>query len=238
MVKMEMYEEGMSGYHFVITSGPTREFLDPVRYLSNPSSGKMGYHIAMEALKYSPHLHYIHGPIDQHYIPLLGNIYSIQSTLDMLAKLQQVLRSLDKQKIILIMAAAPADYRAQERNPHKIKKSDEHFTIQVVRNPDILEEINKEFGDKKTLWRVGFAAESQNIYDFGQKKLQEKNLDLIVINDISRQNIGFQSDSNEVDIIRRDGERIHIPRTHKETVAQKLLTQAKVLTRVHEAGPN
>ncbi len=231
---MELYQQGFKDYHFIVTSGPTREFLDPVRFISNPSSGKMGYYLAMECLKYSPHLYYVHGPIDSHYIPLMGNLHAVESTDDMLRALTQIIQKISDQKIVLIMAAAPADYKTKQKSERKIKKENQNLTIEFERNPDILKEINRLFHDNVSMLRVGFAAESHDSTKFGTQKLKEKNIDIIVINDITQKGIGFQSDSNQVEIISKNGDTQTVPLAHKQTIAGVILQLVTQMARTQK----
>lgn len=220
---MIYYEKGFSDFHFIISSGPTREFIDPVRFISNPSTGKMGYYLAMEALKYSPSVSYIHGPIDPRFIPLLSKNTDIVSTDSLLKAILKELEQYKEKKIILIMAAAPVDYRVKEISVQKIKKGSQSERIEFIPNPDILKTIRDQFKPTAPLYKMGFAAESEKLLEHGTEKLAKKDLDAIAINDISRNEIGFESDDNQVTLLTRDGQNFRLPLLHKSEMAAKLL---------------
>lgn len=182
----------------IITAGPTWEAIDPVRYITNHSSGKMGYALATAAQGFGAHVTLISGPVA---LPHPANIetISVTTTQQMYDALMQKINDCD----ILISAAAPADYHAQVISPHKIKKTDAPLTLRLVPNPDILLAIAAL---KKRPFTVGFAAESQSLEENAHKKLTQKKLDMIVANDISKPNGGFHSDNNEVIVLWPHGE--------------------------------
>lgn len=211
--------------HFIVTAGPTREYLDPVRFISNPSSGKMGYFLALECLRQSPHVTFIHGPIAKSLIPNESENIRFESTDELLECLMAKLDSLKDKSMILIMAAAPGDYKSKNFHQKKIKKSNETLEISLVRNPDILLEIDKKKKNFPKLFRVGFAAESHHATQHGLEKLKKKNLDMIVVNNILKKSSGFQSDFNEVEVIQKEGVSKKIPKAHKETVAREILNE-------------
>ncbi len=220
---MDYYSLNLHRIHFIVTAGPTREFLDPVRFISNPSSGRMGFEIAMECLKYSPRLTYIHGPIQSQFLPQYGERVAIISTNDLHDRIMEVIDQVLPEPIVLIMAAAPGDYSSLNFSPQKIKKNSEQQHFILKPNPDILKEINNRYGNAHRMLRVGFAAESHHILEYGKSKLREKNLDLIVINDITNTKAGFQSDQNEVVMVGRDGNEDFIQLTGKNKIASILL---------------
>lgn len=209
----------------IVTSGPTREFIDPIRYISNPSSGKMGYFIAKAALLKGYPVTYIAGPGDPEYRNLeqAKNI-PVTSTEDML---RAVKKSLQK-NAILIMAAAPADYRPEKKSPVKLKKT-EAPELRLVPNPDILKEVSA-ICQKKNLpiTLVGFAAETHNGEKYALKKLQEKNLDLIFLNDLSRKDSGFGVDTNQLTVFRRDGLKQKWKTATKEELGFRILEQIEI----------
>jgi phosphopantothenoylcysteine decarboxylase/phosphopantothenate--cysteine ligase len=219
-----------SDIYFVVTSGPTREYLDPVRYISNPSSGKMGFYLASECLKLSPNLIYIHGPILPQFIPSSGQSIAIESAQELMDVMLSQMRNLKNKKIILFMAAAPGDYKVKKISGRKIKKTGHELVLRLVENPDILKKIDKLCGKYPTFFRAGFAAESHNLSLNGQKKLKGKNLDLIIINNIKRTDVGFQSDDNEVILFFADGERLTFEKSHKQKIARQILK--KVLNKI------
>lgn len=194
--------EKRSGYRLIVTSGPTREFIDSIRFLSNPSTGKMGYHIARAGVNMGYQVSYIHGPVPSLFCEIDGaKTTAVESTIEMMnAVIDQI-----QEKTILIMAAAPADYRPEKRFKHKLKKK-ENPEIKLIPNPDILlnthEHIQKNAVKNVTL--VGFAAEIQNPLEYALSKLERKNLDFIFLNDLSKPGSGFGVDTNEITVIRKD----------------------------------
>lgn len=212
----------LSERKIIVTGGPTREWIDPVRYISNESSGKMGAALAEAAAQICSRAVFIHGPID----PSLarGKKFSsaaVETTEDLLAA---VLSELTDDSV-LIMAAAPADYRPAFKNKDKIKKSGETLTIDLVKNPDILKIIaaKKNSGEYKNLFTVGFAAETIDLENYAIGKLKSKDLDMICLNDVSRKDAGFRSDDNEITVFMRDGRRIPISLMSKSDAAKKIL---------------
>lgn len=206
----------LAGKKLLVTAGPTQEKIDPVRYLTNYSSGKMGFSIAEVAAEMGADVTLVAGPVS---LPTPKNVRRIDvvSTEDMY---QATLEHFPAQDIV-IKSAAVSDYRPKTQATEKIKKQSEQMTIEVERNQDIL----KTLGQKKTdQYLVGFAAETNDVKRYGQKKLTEKNLDAIVINDVSKAGIGFGSDDNEVLIVMKDGSEIKIDKTSKLAVAQQLLS--------------
>jgi len=209
----------------IVTGGPTREWIDPVRYISNASSGKMGIAIADEAVKRGREAVFIHGPINT---TLLENktyrTVPVESTADLL---EAVLKELTPDTV-LIMAAAPADYAPVKKSETKIKKGAENddLTLKLKKNPDILKHVaGKKEKDQslKNIFVAGFAAETNNIEEYALKKLKEKNLDMICLNDVSRTGAGFAADTNIIIIFTRNGERIELPLLLKDEAAAKIL---------------
>lgn len=193
----------MAKIKLIVTSGPTREFVDPIRFLSNPSSGKMGYYIAKAGINHGLKVTYISGPISAKYSEVEGakNI-SVISTRDMLKAVSLEI----KKNSALIMAAAPADYRPAQQFKRKLKKSDAP-SIELILNPDILKTISRKSKKEKlqNFFLVGFAAETHNIEAYALKKLNEKNLDLIFLNDVIAEKSGFGTDTNELKVFFRGG---------------------------------
>ncbi|HEX7503277.1 MAG TPA: phosphopantothenoylcysteine decarboxylase [Acidobacteriota bacterium] len=184
----------------LITSGPTLEPIDPVRFISNRSSGKTGYHLAMEArARNLGHVTFITGPTV--YLPTLTEIIQVETAQEMRGAVGEHFRSSD----VIIMAAAVGDYRSLKYYPEKMKKSSERITLELVKNPDILMELGRH--KRKNQILVGFAAETEDIFVNAQKKLLAKNLDLLVLNEISEANPAFGSDENQVYLVRPDGVR-------------------------------
>ena len=181
----------------LITSGPTIEPIDPVRFLSNKSSGKTGCFIAEEAKKRGiKKIIYITGP--SNHIPDNVEVINIRTAIEMR---EQVLRYYDGVDLV-IMAAAVSDYTSSKIYTEKIKKDKESLILKLTRNPDILSELGKK---KKKQILIGFAAETENIFENGQKKLKNKNLDLLVLNEISESNKAFDVDDNQVYFISDQG---------------------------------
>ena len=214
ILNQEIQNQIITQYHFmrfIITAGPTREFLDPFRFISNPSSGKMGYALARTAVERGQEVVLISGPVE--LPPVSGALLiPVTSALEMRAEVNKHFPSAD----VVIMAAAVSDYRPVRRFPFKLKKSEKEISLPLVKNPDILEELGRIKGDKIL---VGFSAETDNCIDNARKKLKSKHLDLIVANDISIPGSGFSSDTNQVVLIDRRGEVDDLPMMSKETLA-------------------
>lgn len=203
--------QDLAGKRVVITAGPTREALDPVRYLSNHSSGKMGYALAAACAERGASVSLVSGPVTLATPPGVNRI-DVTSATEMLASVESQLPC-----DLFIGCAAVADYRAATISEHKLKKGDDDgdLTLQLVRNPDIVATIAARADRPFT---VGFAAETRELESHAGDKLQRKRLDLIVANDVSRQGIGFGSDDNAVTLLWIAGEK---------TQRQPLPTQAK-----------
>jgi phosphopantothenoylcysteine decarboxylase / phosphopantothenate---cysteine ligase len=215
--------DDLNGIRFLITAGPTHEAIDPVRYLSNPSSGKMGYALAKKVMARGGKVVLISGPTNLK--PPQGVDFKPCISADEMNNLvQRNLESCD----VLVMSAAVGDFAAESLEQEKIKKKDgEDFILKLVKTKDILLEVAKRNMGKLV---VGFAAESQNLVDGALEKLKKKNLDLIVANDISIPEIGFQSDSNQVTIIDREENIENLPIKPKYEIADLLLD--RVLSRL------
>jgi len=199
----------------LITAGPTREPMDPVRYLSSRSSGKMGYSLAAEACKRGAHVILISGPSSL-YPPAEAESIRVETAKDME---KAVLESFAKADII-IMAAAVSDFSFSEKAAAKIKKDQDVNTLRLVKTPDILERIGKKKG-KKIL--VGFSAETNNLKQNARMKLKKKNLDFIVANDVLKQGVGFESDYNEAFILFPDGKEIQTGRQTKSEISRMIM---------------
>ena len=184
----------LSGTRLVITAGPTREALDPVRYITNHSSGKMGYALAQAAIEQGADVTLISGPT-QLEPPERCTFVSVTSAQQMYDAALSTLGQCD----LFIGTAAVADYRAADIAEHKLKKgSDDELTLKLVKNPDIVASVAQH---AQRPFTVGFAAETQNVEAYAQSKLERKNLDLIIANDVSDTRIGFNSDQNAVTVI-------------------------------------
>lgn len=208
----------------IITGGPTREWLDPVRFISNPSTGKMGAAIADECSHRAGETVFIHGPIDPALVQKKKyRCVAVESTKDMLNAVVSELT----ENAILIMAAAPADYSPLAKSDRKIKKTGEKLVLELAKTPDILKEVAamKNDGRIGNIFTVGFAAETNNLEEYALKKLSEKNLDMICLNDVSRSGAGFGSDTNIVTIFFRNGARKDLPLISKSEVAARIVDE-------------
>ena len=199
---------------FLITAGPTREPIDPVRYLSNRSSGKMGYAIAEAALEAGHEVVLISGPVNVTR-PRGAAVIAVSTSDEMFAAVGQHSSRCD----ILVMCAAVADYKPAKVSRNKIKKRSENVSLELVPTRDILSSLPK---DRQYLV-VGFAAETENVEANAQKKLREKNCDIVVANDVSHADSGMESDQNEVEILFRDGETKTISRASKKIISRDLV---------------
>ena len=201
----------------LVTAGATREYIDPVRFITNRSSGKMGYAIAEAAAQRGAEVRLISGAAT---VPSPVGIKTehVETTLQMH---DTVLQAFDETDIV-IMAAAPADYRPREFTPHKIKKTTDTLTLPLERNPDIAQAL----GEQKTHQTlVCFAAETNDLLENAKKKLIRKNCDLIVANDILEEGAGFQSDTNIVTLLDQHGTCEQLPRASKRDIADAILTK-------------
>ncbi len=209
----------------IVTGGPTREWIDPVRYISNASSGKMGIAIADIAAKRGRETVFIHGPISASLLAKTKyRTVPVESTADLL---NAVINELTPDTV-LIMAAAPADYAPLKKSEIKIKKGAENdeLTLRLKKNPDILKHVAEKREDDpalRNIFVVGFAAETNNIEEYALKKLKEKNLDMICLNDVSRTDAGFSADTNVITIFTRNRERLELPLLLKENAAAAIL---------------
>lgn len=212
-------EKDLAGLRVMVTAGPTREALDPVRYISNRSSGKMGYAIARAAAARGAQVTLLTGPVSLD-VPQGVTAVRFTTTQELL---DCALAHVDAQDI-LIQAAAPADYRAAEIAPQKIKKQrGEDFVLRMVENPDVAATLGQRKRENQVF--VGFAAETNDVLEHAQGKLLKKNLDMIVANDVTKPGAGFDVDTNIVTLITR-GETVSLPMMTKDEVADHILTRA------------
>ena len=212
--KIENFETVLKGKKILITSGRTKENIDPIRYLSNNSSGKMGYSLAQAAVDLGAEVTLISGPTDLKVPNGLENFISVESALEMYEKVDEYFKNID----IFIACAAVADYRPKEYKKEKIKKSDSDLVIELVRNPDILLEMSKK---KEKQLLIGFAAETNDIKENALKKLEKKNLDIIVANNASV----MGSDENVIEIIKKDRTSVEISQKSKMELAYDILSE-------------
>ena len=213
--KVEAHD--LRGTCVLVTAGATREYIDPVRFITNRSSGKMGYAIAEAAAQRGAEVRLISGTATVP-APIGIEIQHVETTLEMYDVLLQAFSETD----IVIMAGAPADYRPSEFTTHKIKKTAETLTLPLERNPDIAQALGEQKTDQIL---VCFAAETNDLLENAKKKLIRKNCDLIVANDILAEGAGFGVDTNIVTFLDRDGTCEQLPRASKRDVADAILTK-------------
>jgi len=204
----------LAGKRVVITAGPTREALDPVRYISNNSSGKMGYALAQAAIDAGAITTVISGPVNLD-APDHAHIVRVQSAEEMLKQCLRLLPECD----IFIACAAVADYRPATIEDQKIKKGPQEVTLQLVRTPDIVAAVAAS--DHRP-YTVGFAAETNDMLTYAREKMQRKGLDMIVANDVSDQSIGFNSNENAATVLWHDGEQV-LERASKGVIARQIV---------------
>ncbi|MCG9713798.1 bifunctional phosphopantothenoylcysteine decarboxylase/phosphopantothenate--cysteine ligase CoaBC [Shewanella insulae] len=205
----------LQGVSILLTAGPTREAIDPVRYISNHSSGKMGFALARAAAEMGAKVTLVSGPVNLE-TPMNVNRLNVASTQEMLDAVMQQVHHSD----IFIGCAAVSDYRTADVADEKIKKSATEMSLALVRNPDILATVAAHEARPFT---VGFAAETQDVDHYAKDKLTRKKLDMIAANDVSNPAIGFNSDSNALKVFWQGGEQA-LPATDKYTLAKQLLT--------------
>lgn len=215
VIRGALVPKDLAGLTFLVTAGPTREPLDLVRYITNRSSGKMGYAVARAARDRGARVILISGPTalpEPH-----GVAFTRVDTA--LAMREEVRKNFDAADVV-VMCAAVSDYRPKEVYPEKMKKGAAEMAVTFVQNPDILAELGAL---KRHQLLVGFAAESGNVLERAREKLQAKQVDLIVANDVRQEGAGFEADTNIVWLVFRDGRFLELPRMDKYLVAQRLL---------------
>ena len=214
----------LTGKRVLVTAAGTVEPIDPVRYIGNRSSGKMGYAIAAEAQRRGAAVTLVSGPSALE-APAGVRLVKVESARQMQDAVLEAFPETD----ITVKAAAVADYRVQCVAENKIKKSDETLTLVLEKNPDILQELGRR--KRADQFLVGFAAETQNLLAYAEEKLRRKNLDMIVANDVSQAGSGFDADTNRVKLLYRDGRREELPCMPKSEVAavlwDRILANAK-----------
>ena len=212
--KIENFNTALKDKKVLITSGRTKENIDPIRYLSNNSSGKMGYSLAQAAIDLGAEVTLISGPTNLEIPKGLKSFVSVESALEMYEKVDEYFGDTD----IFIACAAVADYRPKEYKKEKIKKSDSDLILELVRNPDILFEMGKK---KDNQLLIGFAAETNDIKENALKKLEKKNLDFIVANNAST----MGNNTNTVEIIRKNKTSVKINQKNKIELAYDILKE-------------
>ncbi len=207
----------LKGFRVLVSAGPTREFLDPVRFISNPSTGKMGFALARAAWTLGAEVSLVTGP------SFLGDLPGVSMVRITSARgMKREVEGLFEDAHAVIMASAVSDFRPLEANTGKVKKEDASLTLDLARNPDILASLGQKKGERVL---VGFAAESEDLRENARKKLKAKNLDFIVANDITNPQAGFETDTNLVTILYRDGQTEEFPLMSKHEVAQKVVAR-------------
>jgi phosphopantothenoylcysteine decarboxylase/phosphopantothenate--cysteine ligase len=214
VVSFALGRRDLEGETVLITAGPTQEPLDPVRYISNRSSGKMGYALAEEAAARGARVILISGPV---HLPAPFGVEAVpvRTALEMHDAVMQHLHS----ATIVIKSAAVADYYSPHPPAQKVKKTPARLSVELEPTPDILAEVGRNKGDRLL---IGFAAETQNLIAEARRKCETKNCDMVVANLVSDQSIGFESDLNEVTLVLRTGETIAVERAPKRVVAGKI----------------
>jgi phosphopantothenoylcysteine decarboxylase/phosphopantothenate--cysteine ligase len=208
----------LEGQTVLLTAGPTQEAIDPVRFLTNRSSGRMGYAVAEAAAQRGAKVILVSGPTALDTPACVMRI-DVRSAAQMLAAVESHFHDAS----IAIFAAAVADYRPADPATNKIKRSrDENITLQLVPNPDILAAMARKKNDRLV---VGFAAETERVAENARKKLTDKNADLIVANDVTAEGAGFDADTNIVTIFSRDGRDLPLPKLTKHEVAHRILDE-------------
>ena len=211
----QWFESGLlAGQRVVITAGPTREALDPVRFISNHSSGKMGYALAQAAIDAGAQTTLVSGPVHLP-APDHARVLKVESAAEMLEQCLLLLTDCD----IFIACAAVADYRPATVDQQKIKKGAEQISLMLVRNPDIVATVA---ASEKRPFVVGFAAETQELLTHAREKMSRKGLDMIIANDVSDRSIGFNSDNNQATVLWADGEQ-PLPLGSKAAMARQVI---------------
>ena len=229
-MKSILSKKDLLGERILVTAGPTTEFIDPIRFITNRSTGKMGYAVARVARRRGAEVTLISGPSA---LPVPKNIkfFSVKTALEMKAA---VLDSLESSTVV-IKAAAVGDYKAKDVCSQKIKRKKANLLIlELEETTDILSEIGKK---KRDRIHVGFAAETEDLINNAKSKLKNKNLDLIVANDVCMEGAGFESDTNVVKILDKEGSIEELPLMSKEEVAEKILDRVVKIKTKKSKGP-
>lgn len=209
------FEKDMAGKHVLITAGPTREAIDPVRYITNHSSGKMGYALARVCAARGAEVTLVTGPTSIAK-PLFAKVIPVTTAREMF----EAVKTEGEHADIICKAAAVADYRPEHAADEKIKKSDEKLSLELEKTDDILKYLGEHKRDGQFL--CGFSMETENLVENSRKKLKKKNLDMIVANNLKEEGAGFQGDTNVVTLITLKDE-LHLPLLSKEETAVKIL---------------
>ena len=214
-IEKSLAPDDLKGTRILITAGATREYIDPVRFISNPSSGKMGYSLARAAWLRGAEVTLVTAYAE---IPPPYGVNTIE--VESADEMYKAVKSNLKEKDVVIKAAAVSDYKSGNKKTNKIKKSSRSISLELTKTKDILEEIGRS---KNGTFLIGFAAESENLTKNSTKKLKDKYLDLIVANDIKKPGAGFGADTNIVTVISKDGKKIDLPMMAKEELGHEIL---------------
>ena len=214
--------QSLKGKKVLITAGPTIEAIDPVRYLTNHSSGKMGYAMAREAIARGADVTLVSGPVHIEP-PKACNTIHVTSALEM----NHVVLDNGASSDIIIKAAAVSDYRPKQAKNQKIKKSNDDFALDLERNPDILKNLSENKKDGQLL--IGFAAETENLIENAKDKMKRKNLDMIIANNVANKESGFKSDMNIATILFKNGDKISLELMDKRALAKKVFDEIEKL---------
>jgi phosphopantothenoylcysteine decarboxylase/phosphopantothenate--cysteine ligase len=223
-------KQDLSGLRFLVTAGATEEPLDPVRYISNRSTGKMGYAVARAARRRGASVVLVSGPTALK-APLGVHLLRARTAEDMRRAVFEHRKGCD----VIVKAAAVSDYRPRRTASEKIKKGQENLTLELIRNPDILAELGQTKADSPCIL-VGFAAETEGLLTHAKEKLEAKHLDMIVANDVSRDDAGFGTDTNVVKMIFRDGRIEDSSLMSKDAVADLVLDRVRELVEATHGG--
>ena len=229
-VLSDHFKEGklpLMGKRVLITAGPTREKIDPVRYVSNYSTGKMGYSLAEAAIKMGAEVTLVSGPVTV-APPANARVISVESAAEMYEAVMEEMESAH----IIIGTAAVADYKPLEAAKQKVKKQDGDMSLAMTRTKDILAEAGRR---KAGQILIGFAAETNNIEEYAKKKLVKKNADMIVANDVMKEGAGFGTDTNIVTLYKKDGTSVELPLMSKLKTAEAILSE---VARMEVIGAN
>jgi phosphopantothenoylcysteine decarboxylase/phosphopantothenate--cysteine ligase len=218
---LNRHKRDLEGEYLLITAGPTQEAIDPVRYISNRSSGKMGYAIATAAAQRGARVVLVSGPVN---LPPPRNVevISVRTAIEMRNAVMERLEP----ATIIVKSAAVADYYVAHVPEQKMKKTAARLSLDLDPTPDILAEVGQRKGDRLL---IGFAAETENLLDEARRKMISKKCDMLVANLINRDGLGFEADQNEVDIITRNGQPVHAGPANKSEIAERILDQVATL---------
>lgn len=225
-VRMLLYKQDLTGKTVLITAGPTKEYIDPVRFISNGSSGKMGYALAKVALNRGARVILVSGPVKLKK-PVGAEIVEVTTAQEMYDEVVKRFECAD----IIVKAAAVSDYKPMNISNNKIKKTSETLTIELQKTPDILKHIGLRKGNRTV---VGFSMETEKLEQYAMVKLKEKNLDMIVANNINEQGAGFGKDTNVVKIINKYGETKDLPLMTKDQVSDVIFNEILKMEKLNE----